>query len=249
MHNLLKILLLSSLMSSFGMLCHRDYYDEMELSDFQGPIFMPGREFDVVSGDDGRAYRDQEDIYLRTPATEKDREHYSYQNSIKYELYALENRQSDNDYNDYMKVTNELNSDSERIYFLRLTTAKERQQYLQAKGITVEGASWSQTPFYNTPEQALSRNDSSNESSNWRRPSFDTSDTSDTSVTKKINLPKKAIELGMQTSDVTNAWGRPLKRDIAGMEGQGNERWTYQMGNRVKYIYFERGRVEGWSEQ
>lgn len=221
MHNLLKILLLSGLMSSCGLLGHRDFYDEMEFSAFEEPMFMPGREFDVVSGDDGRAFRSQEEIYNRTPATQKDKELYSYQNSIKYELYALENRQSDADYHDYLKVRDEFSSDSERIYFLRLSSARERQQYLRAKGINLADANWSQIPLVASTRSPMAN----------------------------IAATHRAVELGMRPDDVKSAWGRPMRRDIAGQDEQGNERWTYQMGNRVKYIYFEGGRVQGWSEQ
>lgn len=247
MRNLLKILLIlcySALTSSCGLLGHRDFYDEMEFSAFEEPMFMPGREFDVVSGDDGRAYRSQEDIYRRTPATAKDRELYSYHNSIRYELYALENRLNDAEYQDYVRIREDLATDSERIYFLRLTDSKQRQQYLQAKGIAINETTW---PKRSVKTEVV--NTMGARPSNWRRPSFTGIGTGTGIGIDELPSNSKAIELGMRPDDVTSAWGRPMRRDIDGVDEHGNERWTYQMGNRVKYIYFEGGRVQGWSEQ
>lgn len=55
------------------------------------------------------------------------------------------------------------------------------------------------------------------------------------------------IGLGMDKESVISAWGRPIRQDIAGDPADQNERWSYMHRGRVKYLYFERGRVEGWS--
>jgi hypothetical protein len=225
----LILLLIAVTGSSCAMFEHRDYYNEMELTAFEEPFFMPGRDFQAVPGDNGRAYRSESDIRRRTPATAKEKEYQGHVRSMKYELYSLENRVSDAEYHDYLKVRDEFNSDSERIYYLRLNGMRQKRDYLQARGIEVEGASWSDTPSY--------RNYSNNSNSNFydrgRRP----------------GNYQKAISVGMNQEKVLNSWGQPLRRDVSGNPAHGNERWTYQMGDRVKYIYFESGRVEGWTEQ
>ncbi len=60
------------------------------------------------------------------------------------------------------------------------------------------------------------------------------------------------IVLGMNTSEVISAWGRPRDVEVAG-NGGGNERWIYYSGNSIRYginpekiIYFEDGKVVGW---
>lgn len=58
-----------------------------------------------------------------------------------------------------------------------------------------------------------------------------------------------AIAVGMGMSDVQGIWGAPDRRDYAGNASSGNERWAYNRGGKLKYIYFEAGQVDGWSEQ
>ena len=65
-----------------------------------------------------------------------------------------------------------------------------------------------------------------------------------------MRVPASAdISLGMAKGDVLGSWGEPDRRDYAGNPSMGNERWAYSKNGQVKYIYFESGRVEGWSEQ
>lgn len=244
---ILFTILACAILSSCSLLDRRDFEDEMEFTAFEEPLIIPGREFEVVPGDNGRAYRSEDDIYRRTPATERDRALYSHHSSIKYELYSLENRQSDSDYNDYLKVQDTFTTDSERIYFLRLNS-KDRKEYLEARRISLDGTSWSleKSQFSASKSRLPSRQSYRNQTyrnqtfGNWRRPAVNN---------RHMRQSAKALQLGMPVDEVKSAWGRPMRRDIAGPDGAGNERWTYQMGDQVKYIYFEGGRVEGWTEQ
>lgn len=53
--------------------------------------------------------------------------------------------------------------------------------------------------------------------------------------------------LDMSKEDVISSWGRPDRVDIAGKPTYENERWMYQRDGAVKYIYFEGGKVGGWT--
>jgi hypothetical protein len=55
------------------------------------------------------------------------------------------------------------------------------------------------------------------------------------------------VTLGMSKQDVERIWGQPVRIDIAGDPQYQNERWAFQVGNSYRYVYFEGGRVEGWS--
>ena len=57
------------------------------------------------------------------------------------------------------------------------------------------------------------------------------------------------VTLGMHKQSVLENWGTPIRRDIAGDRDSGNERWTFRRDGKLKYVYFEQGAVEGWSEQ
>lgn len=55
------------------------------------------------------------------------------------------------------------------------------------------------------------------------------------------------VSLGMSKQDVESIWGQPARIDIAGDPQYQNERWAYETGHSYRYVYFEGGRVEGWS--
>lgn len=66
---------------------------------------------------------------------------------------------------------------------------------------------------------------------------------------------KRAIEmrdvvLGMSRHDVTESWGQPAQREVAGRGAGGHERWTYGSRyslNGSRTVIFENGKVAGWS--
>lgn len=53
--------------------------------------------------------------------------------------------------------------------------------------------------------------------------------------------------VNMSKQDVLSSWGRPERVDVAGKPSLENERWLYRRDGAVKYIYFEGGKVGGWS--
>jgi hypothetical protein len=55
------------------------------------------------------------------------------------------------------------------------------------------------------------------------------------------------LALGMSKSDIEESWGEPYDVEYAGNPNHENERWLYRKDGAVKYIYFEAGRVGGWS--
>lgn len=124
------------LLASCGMFEHRDFESEMAYDDWNAPFFMPDRDFDRVAGDSDRSYYydDPQVMRGRTPATAEERQRDSYQQSLKRELFNLENGLDDYEYGQYLKVADDLGTVSQKIYFLRLPREK-RSDYLRAKNI------------------------------------------------------------------------------------------------------------------
>jgi len=57
------------------------------------------------------------------------------------------------------------------------------------------------------------------------------------------------VVLGMGKDEVSRIWGQPTRVDYSGARTLENERWAYRRNNKVKFIYFDSGVVEGWSEE
>ena len=131
--NLLILFFLLAL-TSCAMYEHRDFEAQMDPMRVDDPMFMPGSDFAVVPGDEGRYYRSSSEIRGRTPATKRLMEKERYANSLKRELVGLENKIDDAEYQEYLKIRDRLGSDSEKIYFLGLTP-RQRQEYLAIRRI------------------------------------------------------------------------------------------------------------------
>lgn len=203
-------ILLALLSVSCSMLDHRDFYEQMD-NRLDEPMFMPEQDFAVVPGDSGRAYRPHNEIMGRAPATAAQQERSRYDNSIKRELSWLESRLSDQNYDEYLRVKDQLGSDYERIYYLRLPPAQQ-DEYLGVRGIS--------------PSRSLS--------------------------TREVAQAYFSNDLSyrMSKQQVLNSWGEPDRLDKAGNDPNSPyERWAYHRAGKVKFIYFEQGLVEGWSEQ
>ncbi len=56
----------------------------------------------------------------------------------------------------------------------------------------------------------------------------------------------RVIAKGMRKDDVVSKWGNPHRVDVAGDPSLENERWVFYEAGDKRYVYFERGRVEGW---
>jgi hypothetical protein len=64
-------------------------------------------------------------------------------------------------------------------------------------------------------------------------------------------IASRDVVLGMTRREVSNSWGTPTQREVAGKGTGGHERWTY--GTRFslsgsRTVIFENGRVAGWSQ-
>lgn len=63
-------------------------------------------------------------------------------------------------------------------------------------------------------------------------------------------IAARDVVIGMTRQQVSNSWGEPYMREVAGDGNSGHERWTY--GSRYslsgsKTVIFENGRVAGWN--
>ena len=63
----------------------------------------------------------------------------------------------------------------------------------------------------------------------------------------RLATRQSEVMLGMSKEEVMSSAGRPARVEVAGNPRNENERWQYSVGNTDKYIYFEGGKVEGWS--
>jgi hypothetical protein len=188
----------------------RDYTDEMSEFRTDDPMFMAGRDFQVSAGDSGNFHRSGSQISSRTPSSLKDAENQKYNNSIKKELNKLENVLNEAQYSEYKKYRTSLGSDSEKIYYLRLSQ-REKSEYLKVRNIEVP-------KFYTVRES-------------------------------RIAAFSNDIILGMRKNDVLKSWGQPQRKDFSGDPRYENERWAYSRNGSVKYVYFNGGSVEGWTEK
>lgn len=60
-------------------------------------------------------------------------------------------------------------------------------------------------------------------------------------------LKNQDILLGMSKDEVVSSWGRPARVDVAGDPRYQNERWSYYERGKLKKVFFESGKVQGWS--
>ncbi|EQC47186.1 hypothetical protein [Bacteriovorax sp. Seq25_V] len=66
------------------------------------------------------------------------------------------------------------------------------------------------------------------------------------SIVKYSPRGGREVMLGMDKAQVVQLWGNPHQVDVAGNPRLENERWTFYEQGVKKYIYFARGKVEGW---
>lgn len=62
-----------------------------------------------------------------------------------------------------------------------------------------------------------------------------------------FGIAEAELALEMSKEEVISSWGKPDRVDIAGKATYENERWSYTRDGAVKYVYFEGGRVGGWT--
>ena len=219
-------LLLLVILTSCSIFESRDFSDQMdEYLMTDDPMFKPNQDFMIMAGDSGRHWRDSGEIRQRTPASVENKVDYLYSKSLERELRHLESRMSQDEYFEFERNREKIGSTSEQIYYLRLSE-RERAEYLGLKGV----------------DQSNMRNSRGYYARGAKRVGFH-------EPYPITNSTKTGVTLGMNMEDVTQSWGAPEKRDIAGNPILKNERWAFRKNGKIKYIYFEDGKVQGWSEQ
>lgn len=63
----------------------------------------------------------------------------------------------------------------------------------------------------------------------------------------EVAIRTREVVLGMSKNEVVSSLGHPNRVDVAGNPRYENERWSYYSRGVLKQIYFESGRVQGWS--
>lgn len=121
-------LVINTSCSSF--LPDRSYIEEMERE--SDPFFQAGKDFPVVGGDNGNAYRSRDEIKKRTPASERDRNQIKEQESIRQELLQKEAELPEEFLGQYSKDKRYLSTDSDKLYYLSLSQP-ERNGYISVK--------------------------------------------------------------------------------------------------------------------
>lgn len=125
---LLTIGIFASACSSF--LPDRSFIEEMNRE--SDPYLQAGRDFPVVSGDNGEAYRSREEIKKRTPSSERSRKQNLESDSIKQELQEKEANIPEELLEQYSKDKKYLPSDSDKLYYLSLASS-DRSNYIKIK--------------------------------------------------------------------------------------------------------------------
>ena len=110
-----------------GLSHRRTFIDEMD-RDSDG-FFTPGRDFRMLAGDTGEAFRPKKEILRRTPAGRHDND-AGY--SLEEELASREGVLSEREYASYRRADEYFGNTSERIYYLSLPRY-ERDAYLRHK--------------------------------------------------------------------------------------------------------------------
>jgi hypothetical protein len=235
--NYLILLCLSFCVVSCSLMDHRDYRQQMEYGTFDNPMFEANRDFMIVSGDRGRDYRSSKQQDLRTPSSLKDSSEYRYKSSLIRERNFLENQMQEDEYQNYIGLRESLGNTSQQIFFLRLSEG-ERRSYLRTRGIEQKSstnlAAYTGRYNQNSQKKRVRKN-----LLNQNLSAFDGA---------RSPAGGRDVSMGMNKDDVVRNWGRPERMDIAGDPRQQNERWAYRKNGNTKYIYFEKGRVEGWNE-
>lgn len=126
----LTLLLILLLIASCGSL-ERSFVDQMD-RESEG-VFVPGKDFPVMGGDTGAAFRSKEEIGMRTPASERSQTRTKNTASIRQELAAREEAlQGEEEIDQYRKDQRFLPSDSDKLYYLSLQ-GEERARYINTK--------------------------------------------------------------------------------------------------------------------
>lgn len=129
---ILSLALIWQLVGCAHMLENRSFIDQMDNQ--QEDIFVPGEDFAYVPGDSGVPYRSKEEIAMRTPASEYESKRSAENSSLYRELSYRERRLSVREREMYNFVRDQLETPSEKIYYLSLSPT-ERREYLDSRKV------------------------------------------------------------------------------------------------------------------
>lgn len=113
-----------------GFLPDRSFIEEMNRE--SDPYLQAGKDFPVVSGDSGEAYRSKEEIKKRTPASERSRQKQKEEESLRQELVQKEADIPEEYLEQYTKDKKYLPTDSDKLYYLSLSVS-DRPGYINIK--------------------------------------------------------------------------------------------------------------------
>ena len=113
-----------------GFLPDRSYIEEMNRE--SDPFIQAGKDFPIMSGDTGEAYRSRDEIQKRTPSSERNRQSIKQQESLKQELEQKEADIPSENLGQYTKDKKYLPTDSDKLYYLSLSNS-DRGSYINTK--------------------------------------------------------------------------------------------------------------------
>lgn len=128
---LLPLLLIIQSCSS-GLFTQRSFIQEME---YEESFLEPGRDFRVLGGDPANAYKNRRSMMKRIPSSSHEKKEFLHEITLEEELAALENKLDENEFRHYQNYKDNLESNSEKIYFLKLSGITERDHYLESLGV------------------------------------------------------------------------------------------------------------------
>ena len=213
-----------------GLMADRTFIDKM--GGGTPGFFRPGRDFPVLAGDTGRTAPSRRDVLGRIPSGYRGEEAHE----LREELEGMERRLSPAGRRLYEGAGRLLANDSERIYFLSLPP-RERRLYLASKDGRWAARLPAARPAGARPPGAPGRPGGRGGPRGFRGVAEEWAPVH----------RRRPIEPGMSMDDVRGRWGEPRSVAVAGRRRDGNERWLFRHGDRISYVYFEGGLVQGWS--
>jgi hypothetical protein len=198
-----------------GLSTDRSFIDEMDY-ETEG-LFVPGRDFSVVPGDSGEAFRTREEISLRTPYSGREGESRMEEVSIRKELRSKERRLTSMGRQQYREAIPYLETASERIYFLNLSPY-ERDDYIRTREVRPAGRSLG---------RGVASVSSSLPGRDWSPRGIEIG-MNKSSVVSLWGRPERVDVAGNPTNE-NERW--------TFLDGSGARR----------HVYFEKGAVQGWN--
>lgn len=200
----------------------RTFIDEMD-RDSDG-LWVAGRDFQAVAGDEGTAYRPMDEIRQRTPASHYEKAQTDLEKSIDSELRRKVAALDEQSYLRFQRDKSVLATPSEQIYYLELTD-REKVEYVRLKNSG--GVDQTIKPY------AFLSN-------------YKTDDNLSLKTFYQSRFEERGIAIGMNKQDVVQSWGEPHNVDFAGDPRLQNERWSFREKGKVHKVFFESGVVQGW---